>query len=89
MPELPKRGLRMVKIVFRNTSKEVKPESKVFRASGVRMASDCIYGVINGNEVPLATGTGSLWKVGDRLFNNVEIQSVNIKLVGDDDRKVA
>jgi hypothetical protein len=64
----------MVKIVFVNNTNKT-PVVRVFKANGVRMSGNCIYGVFNGSEAQIATGTGDLWQVEGRLFNSVEIIS--------------
>jgi hypothetical protein len=84
-PEL-NRKVCMVTIVFKNTDLS---RQKVIRVAGVRMSSDFIYGVLNGREVPIATGTGSLWHVQGEFFNAVEIQSTSLKLLDPDDNRKA
>lgn len=76
----------MVKIVFVNNTGE-KKVVQIFRAAGVRLASNCIYGVFNGNEVPIALGGGDIWRVDDRIFNSVEI--ISMKENNPPTRKVA
>ena len=76
----------MITIVFKNTDLATR---RVMRVSGVRLASDFIYGVFNGDERPIASGTGSIWNVDGKFFNAVEFNNSNLKIINDDNDKAA
>lgn len=61
----------MIEIKFSNIAKN--PEVRAFRTEAIQLSGNSILALFKGSMIPIAQGTGNLWRVGDRLYTSVEI----------------
>lgn len=62
----------MIHIVF-SSARHPKRTPRVFMSRSMRMSSNCIYCEVNNRMVPIASGTGNLWHVGNVFYDTIEI----------------